>query len=81
MNLDDDELELLTKKKHRDAQVRVLVAAGIKHIVRPDGSIIVSRAHVEHILGGMPPAKVRTPTEPDWGAHAQAQKPRKQIAA
>lgn len=72
MILSSEQLRGLTGKKHRDAQLRVLVALGVTHKVRPDGSIIVSEAHVERLLGGVANAKVRTPTEPNWSALAKA---------
>jgi hypothetical protein len=70
MILTDEQLVALTKKKHRDAQVRVLVALGVTHKVRPDGSILVSEVHVERLLGGVANAKVRAPAEPNWAALA-----------
>lgn len=71
MILDDTELRRLTGKIHRDAQLVVLVALGITHKVRPDGSILVSEAHVQRLLGGVASAKVRTPAEPNWDALAE----------
>jgi hypothetical protein len=67
-----DELVGITKKKYRPAQVRVLLAAGIKHKVMPDGTVLVSRAHIEHLLGGVANAKVRASKEPNWAALAPA---------
>lgn len=71
MLLNDDELEQLTKRKRRDAQRRVLVALGIEHKVRPDGSLVVLAAHVEKLLGGARRGKVEN-DEPDWDAIAPA---------
>lgn len=70
MILTDAELEALTKRKHRDAQRAALVALGVEHKVRPDGSLIVSAAHIERLLGGLPKGKVRAPAEPNWDALA-----------
>lgn len=49
--LSRDELSELTGKATPAAQARVLDAVGIPHLRRPDGSIIVSRAVVETVLG------------------------------
>lgn len=48
--LDSEEIEELTGRTRRGAQVRVLRAMGIEHRVRPDGSVAVSRAHYERIF-------------------------------
>ncbi len=50
--LTSEELAELTRRKHRDAQMRVLHFMGIEHKLRPDGSVVVSRAHIESALGG-----------------------------
>jgi hypothetical protein len=52
MILDNTQLFELTKKKRSSAQAAVLSAMGIEHRVRPDGSVAVSEAHVERVLGG-----------------------------
>jgi hypothetical protein len=68
MILDPAELRCITGKKHRDAQRRVLVLLGIEHRVRPDGAILVSRAHCEKSLtGGGATATVHI-LEPNWSA-------------
>lgn len=72
MILTGTQLRSLTGKTHRDAQLRVLMALGVTHKVRPDGSILVSEAHVERLLGGLPNAKVRASNEPNWAALAKA---------
>lgn len=66
MFLDDDDIRHLTKRRHRDAQARVLAELGIEHRKRPDGSLVVLRAHVERLLGGVANAKVEREVEPDW---------------
>lgn len=71
MFLDEAALRKLTGKVHRDSQLRVLTALGITHKVRPDGSILVSEAHVERLLGGSANAKVRSSLEPNWDALAK----------
>lgn len=68
MFLSNVEIEELTGKKRRSAQAKVLNVLGITHKVRPDGSLVVLRAHVETVLGG----KIRLPpgasTKPNWAA-------------
>jgi hypothetical protein len=49
----------LTGRKQRLSQVMVLRALGLTHKVRPDGSLVVLRAHVEHELGGKLTARER----------------------
>lgn len=45
------EVRVLTGRTHRTSQVVVLRQMGIEHKVRPDGSVVVLRAHVERVLG------------------------------
>lgn len=68
--LTPEELVALTGKHRSDAQVKVLRAMGIEHRPRPDGTLAVSRAHVEHLLGGDQGAKVKE-ISPDWSSLAQ----------
>jgi hypothetical protein len=71
MLLTEEEIRELTNRKQRSAQAMVLNALGITHKVRPDGSLVVLRAHVEHELGyRTPPAKQEKEFKPDWGAIA-----------
>ena len=67
MFLTEEEIRELTNRKQRSAQVMVLNALGITHKVRPDGSLVVLRAHVEHELGYRtpPPAKKEKEFEPN----------------
>ncbi len=51
MILTAEELASLTKRTRSDAQARALNAMGIPHKRRADGSIVVSRAHVDEWLG------------------------------
>lgn len=74
--LDDDEIATITKKVRPHAQVKVLRALGVEHKVRPDNTLVVSRAHVEHLLGGEDRTTLPSP-EPNWGALAKATKTRK----
>jgi hypothetical protein len=68
MILSDDEIIALTQVRCRKRQERwkrqraTLVAMGIEHKVRPDGSLVVSRSHVEKVLGG----EVKTAAEQDY---------------
>jgi len=69
--LDTDELIELTHKCRPHAQLKVLAAMGIESKVRPDGTLAVSRAHVEAVLGNTTPATVPAHVEPNWGALAE----------
>lgn len=57
MFLDDAEISDLTRIRHRQKirryreQAAALSAMGIHYLVRGDGSLVVSRAHVEKMLG------------------------------
>ena len=66
--LTKDELRELTQRNHCRAQVVVLRHMGIEHRIRPDGSVVVLRAHVEHLLGGREPSASPQDVEPDWSA-------------
>ena len=68
MFLSTDELRDLTRKCRPSAQLRALRSMGIEHRVRPDGSLAVSRSHVESLLGGAPGAKVIPPKQPNGSA-------------
>jgi len=66
--LTPEQIKELTERTQHSAQLRVLRALGIDHKVRPDGSLVVLRAHVEQQLGcALPSAKLQEP-EPDWEA-------------
>jgi len=68
MLLDDDQLFELTKRKRHAAQAAVLKSMGITHIIRADGSVVVSEAHVQQILGcEVFKPKVKS-VEPNWEA-------------
>lgn len=49
--LASDELAELTGRRHSDAQERELKALGIPFGHRSDGSLVVLRSVVEHLLG------------------------------
>lgn len=63
-----DELAALTRRRNGPAQVRVLRHLGIEHKIRPDGSVVVLRAHVEAALGGQSAGKEKDTLEPNWAA-------------
>lgn len=65
MILSDEELAAFTKRRRKDAQLRVLRFMGIEHKIRPDGSLVVLRAHVEREMGGVVEPRARE-FEPDW---------------
>ncbi|MFC4339620.1 DUF4224 domain-containing protein [Cupriavidus numazuensis] len=52
MFLTVEELRELTQRRQRRSQVEMLRALGIEHKARPDGRLIVLRAHVVKLLGG-----------------------------
>lgn len=51
MFLTHDQLRELTGKQRASAQARVLRELGVRHGVRPDGSIVVMMAAVDSALG------------------------------
>ncbi|QRQ88488.1 DUF4224 domain-containing protein [Cupriavidus oxalaticus] len=61
MLLTTEELRELTNRVRRHAQASVLNSLGVAHRIRPDGSIIVLRAHVEHLLGASTPVHRHEP--------------------
>jgi len=66
MILDDDQLYQLTKKKRGSAQAVVLNSLGITFKQRGDGSLVVSEAHVQQVLGVAPAKKASKMIEPRW---------------
>lgn len=68
MILTEQELRDLTGRRVRSSQVKVLRYMGIDHKVRPDGSVAVLRAHVEHQMGAKDPAPAAREVEPNWAA-------------
>lgn len=51
MILTQEQVSELTGRRRRDAQAKVLRHMGIEFRRRPDGSLAVSRAHVDAVLG------------------------------
>ncbi len=70
MILTEEDLVTLTGKQQHRAQRRILDALGIISRVRPDGSLVVLRAHVEEVLGLSDSGKVPKSPEPNWSACA-----------
>ena len=64
MFLSAEDLTMLTGFKRRSAQVEALRFMGIEHRVRPDGTVVVLRAHVERILGEALHSKTTRKTAP-----------------
>ena len=68
MWLTQSEIIELTGKSRRKGQVQVLGFMGIQNKVRPDGVVIVLRAHVEQVFGLRDAHKEITRAEPNWSA-------------
>lgn len=69
MILSQDELFELTGRRRSSSQIAVLNSLGIIHLVRPDGSVVVSKSHIEQILGVSFQSNFSIKTiEPNWGA-------------
>jgi hypothetical protein len=66
--LSDEEIEQLTEKKRHSTQQKILNALGISHKVRPNGTLVVLRSHVEKLLGGSVAAPAKKEPEPNWDA-------------
>ena len=68
MFLTTEQITELTGRKTHKSQRAVLNHLGIEHKVRPDGSLVVLRSHVEKSLGGNSDSvKLKAP-EPNWSA-------------
>jgi hypothetical protein len=68
MFLTREELVELTGRVQRSSQEQVLRGMGIEHKVRADGRIIVSRRHVEQVLGADESRGDAADIMPDWSA-------------
>lgn len=67
--LSDEEIQALTERKVRPAQVRVLKSMGIEHRVRPDGSVAILRAHIYKVFDGDSSTRTKqTVVQPNWDA-------------
>ena len=67
MFLTQEELEELTGRVRKSAQVEALRTMGIMHTIRPDGRPLVLRSHIEAMMGGASDKKEK-PVEPNWSA-------------
>lgn len=65
--LTDNEVRELTRRERYSAQVRALRRMGIEHRIRPDGSVLVLRSHVDNLLGGTG-REAASDNEPNWDA-------------
>ena len=68
MILTDEELKDLTGRSRKPRQIQVLRFMGIEHRIRPDGSVAVSRTHVEQVLGAHVQSRKVVEIEPNWSA-------------
>lgn len=68
MILNKSELIELTGRRVKSAQIKALRFMGIEHKIRPDGSVVVLRAHVQQVLGLKEPTEKRVEVEPNWDA-------------
>jgi hypothetical protein len=59
MILTQEQVAELTDRRRRDSQAKVLRHMGIEFRQRPDGSLAVSRAHVDAVLGVAAQGKVK----------------------
>lgn len=68
--LTKDEVEALTGRHRKDAQIKALRFMGIEHRVRPDGTVAVLKAHIDQILGATTssPRQRNLRSEPNWAA-------------
>lgn len=66
--LNQKELQSLTQRTIRPAQVKVLRAMGIEHKVRPDGSVAVLRDHITKVFDGQTQTTQRKTATPNWDA-------------
>lgn len=68
----------LTHKMTRKAQIIALRQMGIDHKVRPDGTVVILRSHVEKVLGGGISNNARIEIQPNWSAiNGKKEKPGK----
>lgn len=68
LNLTPGELEEITGRKRRDAQIRWLRLMGYTFRVNADGRPIVSRRHYEMMMDAVPEKSQDRRVEPDFSA-------------
>lgn len=66
MILSEAEIREITGRIQRGAQARALAGMGIESKARPDGSLVVLRAHAERVLGGVVLSAPARKTRPDF---------------
>lgn len=67
--LTSEELVELTGRRRSSAQKNALRMMGVDFLIRPDGTLVVSRRNVEELLGARPEkVKKKPPIEPNWYA-------------
>lgn len=67
--LTPSEVRELTGRVRRSTQVQTLRSMGIEHRIRPDGSIVILRAHAERVLSGDIHVSTRdSESKPNWSA-------------
>lgn len=67
--LSPQEVQELTARRHRYAQVNALKSMGIEHRVRPDGSVAILRAHIVKVFDGDTASTRKTKQAvPNWDA-------------
>lgn len=66
--LSSEEIVLITGRRRTSSQARAFALMGIKYRLRPNGSIVVSRAHFEGMMGNIPVSKQKPKIEPNWEA-------------
>lgn len=63
------EVRELTDRVNMSSQVKVLRAMGIEHRMRPDGSVVILRSHVNKVFDGIAGSASKTKSvSPNWGA-------------
>ena len=66
--LTEEEVQALTDRRVRRAQVIALKAMGIEHRVRPDGSVAILRAHIVKVFDGGNTQSKTKQVVPNWDA-------------
>lgn len=66
MFLNAEQIRELTGKQRAPAQCRVMRELGIKHGVRPDGSIVVMETAVDSVLGPGAASKLARKKQPNF---------------
>lgn len=67
MFLSDDEVIFMTGYKSRACQKSWCAKNGVRFMVRPDGSLVISKRHLEECLGASVPKQI-VQQEPDFSS-------------